>query len=256
MPALTFRSLSTQPISVVQTVLEWVLPATCILCENAVTRHGGCCPNCWKTLNFIEEPVCPRLGTPFSIDLGEQMWSAEAIADPPPFDRLRAPLIYDAAARKLVTGLKFHDRIHFAAPMARWMLRSGAPLLADGPIIIPIPLHRARLWSRRYNQSAELARHLARLSGCDAKYNPLMLHRKKHTTQQVGLTAQQRIKNVSGAFYVSKTHKPALDQAHVLLVDDVYTTGATVKSATRCLKRAGAARVDVLVFAKVESRPQ
>lgn len=195
------------------------------------------------------------MGSPFSMDIGEEFLSAEAIANPPPFERLRAPLLYDETARKLVTGLKFHNRIEFALPMARWMKRVSGEILAEKPIIVPIPLHRGRLWSRRYNQSAELARNLAHISDLHENYKPLILGRKKPTTQQVGLTADQRRRNVSGAFHVNKEDKPKLNQANVLLIDDVYTTGATVMSATRCLKRAGVGKVDVLVFAKVETQP-
>jgi len=115
-------------------------------------------------------------------------------------------------------------------------------MIADPAIIIPVPLHRTRLLSRRYNQSAELARHFARLASL--RYQPELLVRSRATKQQVGLAAKQRHQNVSGAFQVPKAHKPTMRGSHIVLIDDVYTTGATLQACSRTLKRAGALRVD------------
>jgi ComF family protein len=133
--------------------------------------------------------------------------------------------------------------------MAGWMTRAGSELLAAADVIVPVPLHRRRLWWRRYNQSALLAQAVAGQSG-----RPLAsaaLARVRATAQQVGLSADERDRNVRGAFRVPVEQKPAVAGRRVLLVDDVYTTGATVRAATRALLRAGATAVDVLVFARV-----
>jgi len=148
-----------------------------------------------------------------------------------------------------VHGLKYRDRLELAAWMASWMARAGAELVTEADVVVAVPLHARRLWWRRYNQSVLLARTIAKLAG-----KPLatgVLKRIRATEQQVGLTADQRDRNVRGAFQVPAVAKSAVAGRRVLLVDDVYTTGATVKASTRALLRAGAAAVDALVFARV-----
>lgn len=191
------------------------------------------------------------MGKPHQIDMGESMLCAEAIADPPPFERLRAVVLYDRLARRLVSSLKYGDRTDLGPWLANWMFAAGRDVINDADLIVPVPLHRRRLFSRRFNQSAELGRHLSKLSG--VAFMPSVLIRKKNTVQQVGLTQSQRDRNLSGAFIASEGRKIDLKGRRVLLVDDVYTTGATAKAATRALLRGGASHVDVLVFAKVET---
>lgn len=189
------------------------------------------------------------MGTPFDHDMGPDFLSGEAIADPPPFRRARAAVVYSGVARRMVQGLKFADRTDLAPWMARWMVRAAAELVADADIVVPVPLHRRRFFSRRFNQSAELARALVRLT--DLGYAPEALVRQRVTRQQVGLGAREREANVRGAFTVPREKKAVVEGRSVILVDDVYTTGATAKAATRALLRAGASAVDVLTFARV-----
>jgi ComF family protein len=200
-------------------------------------------------MRLIEKPCCERLGVPFAYGMGEGALSAEAIADPPPFDRCRAVAVFDDVARKLVHGLKYRDRLELAGWMAGWMSRAGAELIAAADVIVPVPLHPRRLWWRRANQSALLAQLIAARDG--RVFSPLALRRVRVTEQQVGLTPDQRDRNVRGAFHVPADARKNLTGRRILLVDDVYTTGATVKAATRALLRAGAGAVDVLVFARV-----
>ena len=228
---------------------DLVIPPQCLVCRRPVARGGGLCPVCWGDLRLIERPYCERLGLPFSYDIGPGGLSAEAIADPPPFGRLRAVAHFDDVARQLIHGLKYRDQTELAEWIGVWMARSGAELLGDAEAIVPVPLHRWRLWQRRFNQSAALARVVAREAGC--AFEPLALQRIRRTAQQVGLTATQRDRNVRGAFRVGQNRQSAIAGKRVILVDDVYTTGATVRASTRALLRAGATRVDVLVFARV-----
>jgi len=228
---------------------DLALPPQCLACDAPTGQHGGLCVACWTKLKLIEKPYCARLGVPFAYDLGPNALSAEAIADPPPFDRCRAVAVFDDTARALVHGLKYRDRLDLAAWMAGWMRRAGADLIGEAEVIVPVPLHRRRLWWRRFNQAAALAGALANQTG--KPFRPLVLARIRATEQQVGLTHDQRDKNVRGAFRVPIERKAEISGKRVLLVDDVYTTGATVKAATRALVRAGAAAVDVLVFARV-----
>lgn len=230
---------------------EVLVPSTCLTCDRFVDTQGGCCPQCWNQLRFITKPFCPVMGSPFSIDMGESFLSAEAISDPPPFEKLRAVLIYDELARKLVSSIKYSDRTDLIRWVANWMHVSGQEVIEDADMIMPVPLHASRLRNRRFNQAGELAHRLAQLN--DKEFMPEILVRKKSTRQQVGLSESERARNVSGAFIVPQEMKINLKGKRVLLVDDVYTTGATAKAATRALKRGGASQINVLVFAKVET---
>ena len=230
-----------------------IYPATCPGCGIITAGHAGFCPTCWREIRFIERPYCEILGVPFSYDPGEGMVCAEAIADPPAFDRLRAVAIHEGPVRHLVHGLKYRDRTDMAPMMAAWMLRASEGHVADCDAILPVPLHRWRFASRKFNQSAELARHLSLQSG--RPFLPRTLVRVKNTSRQVGLTARAREENVRAAFRVSPGREIDVAGKHILLADDVYTTGATVSSATRALKKAGAAEVTVLTFAMAIAGP-
>lgn len=226
-----------------------VLPPACPGCGALAGGHGALCAECWGKVHFIEKPFCPILGTPFSYDMGEDIVSAEAIADPPRFDRARAAVLFDDLSRNLVHGLKYRDRTDLAKMMARWMLRASDGHVEACHAIVPVPLHRWRLLSRRYNQSAELARALAGLSGRPMLAGALL--RRRRTKQQVGLAARQRRENVRNAFVVPERSIADVAGRRIVLVDDVYTTGATVDAATRALQKAGAAEVTILTFARV-----
>jgi len=228
---------------------DLILPPQCLACDRQVAGDGALCPECWSALRLIERPYCERLGTPFPYDLGAGAESAEAIADPPPFRRCRAVAAFDDVARRLVHGLKYRDRLELAAWMGEWMARAGAEVVAEADLVVPVPMHRRRLWLRRFNQSASLAAAVAERCGKPLSTDALL--RVKPTRQQVGLTANERARNVSGALKVPDDRRLKVAGRSILLIDDVYTTGATVKAATRALARAGAAAVDVLVFARV-----
>ncbi len=230
-------------------IADLVYPPVCLGCGAMADRHGGLCAVCWQGVAFIEKPYCPILGTPFSHDMGEAIVSPEAIVDPPQFDRARAAVLYDGMARSLVQGLKYRDRTDLARTMAGWMLRASDGHIESCDAIVAVPLHRWRLMRRQFNQSAELARALARLSG--RTFLPAALVRHRATRQQVGLGARQRQENVRGAFSVSEPGRAALFGRKVVLVDDVYTTGATVNAAARTLREAGVSDVTVLTFARV-----
>ncbi len=237
----------------VASVVNELVPPTCLTCDRTVIRQGGCCAECWNELHFIHAPICPVMGTPFPVDMGEEVQSLEAISEPPPFEHLRAAVLYGKRARQLVTQLKFSDRTDLAPWMARWMEVAGKELLETSDVVVPVPLHFYRLLGRRYNQSAELARNICRNDRNKGPvFCPDVLTRRRKTEQQTGLTESQRQRNVAGAFVVPDEQLITIQGKRVLLVDDVYTTGATAKAATRALLRAKAECVKVLVFAKVE----
>ncbi len=229
--------------------LDVVFPPSCLACRRAVAEHGGLCPECWSGVAFIARPFCERLGTPFDQDFGPGAISLEAAASPPVFARARAVARYDSdAARALAHRLKYGDRLELAEPIGRWMARAGADLLAEADLLVPIPMHRLRLIARRFNQSAALAHVISRCSATPAETGALL--RVKATAPQVGLTRAQRAANLAGAFRVAPEAEGLILGRNVVLIDDVLTTGATANAAARALQRAGAARVDLLVFAR------
>lgn len=230
-------------------MLDLVYPPTCLNCEAPVATPDTLCPHCFRGLHPITAPLCPVLGLPFEAWLGPGMVSAEALADPPPFGRARSAVIYDEMAAALVSRLKYGDRPELARFCARLMAGAGHDLWADGPVLVPVPLHASRQRARRYNQSAELARAIGRLTGLAVEAG--LVQRQRRTRQQVGLSGAGRQRNVAGAFAVEPEAMVRIGGRRVVLVDDVYTTGATAKAVTRALRRAGIEAVDVVTFARV-----
>jgi ComF family protein len=188
------------------------------------------------------------LGVPFAYDPGPGILSMQAIADPPAYARARAAVRFDDVARALVHALKYGDRLDLAPMLARWMASAGRDLLAEADALVPVPLHWRRLWARRFNQSAALATAIA----ADVPVPvTTALKRTRATPQQVGLSKSERAQNVQGAFRVPAAAKAEVAGRRLILVDDVLTSGATADTCARALLRAGAAHVDVLVFARV-----
>jgi ComF family protein len=234
--------------SAARLALDVALPTLCVACREPVAGEGVCA-GCWAKLSFIAPPYCARLGIPFVYDPGPGLLSMEAIAAPPAFQRARAAVRYDDTAKTLVHALKYQDRTDLAPIMGRWMARAGHELVSDADVLVPVPLHWRRGWSRRFNQSGALARVVERQSGVAVAADAL--RRVKPTRQQVGLTRSERAQNVQGAFKVPPEKQAEVEGRHVVLVDDVLTSGATVDACARALLRAKARQVDVLVFARV-----
>jgi len=234
--------------SVLRAALDVALPQLCPACREPVDGRG-LCPVCWSKLSFITRPYCERLGIPFVYDPGPGILSMEAIADPPAYHRARAAVRFDDISRALVHALKYGDRLDLAPMMGNWMNQAGRELLAGADALVPVPLHWRRLWARRFNQSAMLAGAIAAGSGVPVVSGALK--RVKPTPQQVGLSRSERAANVQGAFRVLPEDRGAVAGRRLVLVDDVLTSGATVNGCARALLRAGAANVDVLIFARV-----
>ena len=228
--------------------LNVALPPLCPACRELVGSNG-LCASCWSKLSLIAPPYCERLGIPFVYDPGPGVLSMEAIADPPAYHRARAAVRYDDIARTLVHSLKYGDRLALAPTAGGWMARAGRELLADADALVPVPLHWRRLWARRFNQSALLAKAISETTGVPVADNALK--RVKATAQQVGLSQKERASNVQGAFQVPPEGRAEVKGRRLVLIDDVLTSGATADACARSLLRAGASNVDVVVFARV-----
>jgi ComF family protein len=230
-------------------VVGWITPPLCLGCRQPTTAGASLCVSCWQKLAFIDEPVCDMLGTPFEFDQGEGALSPAAIADPPPWDKARAAVSFDESSKHLIHLLKYRDTQEAGIAMARMMAAAGRHIIEASDIVVPVPLHRFRLWQRRFNQAAYLGQRIAVGAGKPCVTDVLL--REKRTRQQVGLTAEERRKNVARAFVVPPEKRPQIDGKTVLLVDDVRTTGATVSACSKVLKQSGAVKVHVLSFALV-----
>ena len=225
-----------------------VFPARCPSCNVHVEEHGKLCTECWKRVTFISEPQCTCCGNPFAFPMDAGSLCGECIQELPPFAKARAVFKYDEHTAKFITGFKFHDRTFMGPVLARWMAQSGRELLAEAEVIMPVPLHRRRLWERKFNQSAMLVQHIAKLSHKTAELEGLV--RTRYTTPQSELTRKQRLKNVRGAFSVNPKRVAQVQDKNVLLVDDVMTTGSTLKACAKVLLKAGAKQVNVLTAAR------
>jgi ComF family protein len=228
---------------------DLIVPPCCLVCRAPLSAHHLLCAACWCDVHFIRPPLCDVLGTPLPFDSGERTLSAAASARPPAYNRARAVAHYSGAMRSLVHGFKYADRHDARELFGRWLAEAGRDLIADADLLVPVPLNRWRLLWRRFNQSALLAQELSRQTGLTLEYR--LLRRSRPTRTQVGLTRDQRQRNLSGALRVPKRYRDRLEGRSVLLVDDVITTGATAEACARALKRGGAARVDVLALALV-----
>jgi ComF family protein len=224
--------------------LDFALPPRCAGCGTIVEEVHSFCAECWKQIDFLGGAGCVTCGTPLEATDAERC--ALCLAKPPRIGRTRAAVVYDDLSRGLALRLKYGRKVAVAKTMARYM----APLIGsqpDGALLVPVPLHRGRLWQRGFNQSGIIARELARRTGLES--NALVLRRIKRTPPLKGMSQQQRRRAVAGAFKV--TDGAALAGRTVVLVDDVLTTGSTANACARELRRAGAARVELISWARV-----
>lgn len=230
-------------------LLDLVLPPLCLGCGAMVDSTGALCATCFSGVRFIAPPHCACCGTPLPDGGGgEDALCGACVGHQPVWGRARAAFLYDDGSRALVLRFKHADRIEAAPAYARWMVRAGADLLAEADVVVPVPLHRWRLFARRYNQAALLGARIARLSGLS--YAPDALVRVRRTVSQGSFGHSGRSRNVRGAFAVRRPK--VVDGKAIVLIDDVLTTGATVGECAHTLLAAGARSVDVLTLARVE----
>lgn len=194
-------------------------------------------------------PLCHINGTPLPYDIGENTVSAAALAHPPEYDSARSVASYQGTMRELIHKLKYQDRHELTTLLAKWMIQFGKSQLEQADLIIPIPLHRWRLWQRRFNQSTLLSKRISELTNIPVDWESFQ--RSKKTKPQVGLSSKQRRLNVAGAFKVPTHRLNHIENKSIILIDDVITTGTTINSAAKTLKKAGADQIFVLSLARV-----
>lgn len=229
--------------------LDTLLPPRCLGSGKIVDAPGMLDAGFWAELAFISQPACDCCGLPFSFGVDAGSLCAACIDTPPDFDRARAAVVYNDASRKLILDFKYGDKTHAVKTFLPWMQRAAAGMLDETDILIPVPLHPRRLWKRRFNQSALLAQVLARARG--RLCLPDAMRRLRATPPQKGLSRNERHKNVRGAFGIPARHAETLRGKNVMILDDVFTSGATLNECARVLKKAGVAKVFIITLARV-----
>lgn len=230
-------------------VADAIWPQTSLVTGREIAGPGVLEPEYWAKLKFLTGAMCARCGVPFEIEVEPDQVCPACIARPPIYDRARAAVEYGDISRDITLVLKHGGRRDGLSTLAGWMATAGADLLPAAEMLVPVPLHYMRLVRRGFNQSVWLAAALSRRTGIPTRVD--ILHRRRHTPIQGGLSPDARRRNVQGAFRVPKRHHRRINQKRILLIDDVLTTGATAQACARALKSGGAANVDVLTLTRV-----
>ena len=224
-------------------VVDLALPPRCPGCGTIIAELHSFCSDCWRKIEWLGDSGCAACGLPLlATDI---QTCAACLASPPVIERTRAAVAYGETTRTLPLRLKYSRKVALAKTMARYM----RPLVDDSgdPILVPVPLHRGRLWARGFNQAGLLARELARQ--CGIVHDPFALIRRKRTSALKGMSPQQRRREVAGAFAVADP--AALAGRKIILADDVLTTGSTAIACAKALRRAGASQVQLICWARV-----
>ena len=247
------------PFSSLARALQWgfdiILPPRCPVQGTIVDRAGAISPDAWKALTFITDPKCACCGMPFAIEtetdplLSTNLLCGACLATPRPYDAARSVLTYDDGSKPMILAFKHGDAIHIHTTLAPLLRALGTDFLTPDSVLVPVPLHWTRLIKRRYNQAAILAQEVAKLA-CVACW-PDALIRTRSTPPQGHKNAKDRHKNVAGAFDINSAYCTLLKDKAVILIDDVFTTGATLEECAKVLKSGGAKTVHILTLARV-----
>ena len=231
-----------------QNIIDALLPPQCLLCGKILQGRNGLCEDCFSKISFISAPLCRKCGHP--LPHGTSVLSCPNCVNDNknPFQMQRSMVYYDDGSRPLITNFKFHDRTENASFLAGWLYTAGHDIWQNGvDVLIPVPLHQARLHHRKFNQSALLCKELSKLTKIPTDYTSLI--RCKNTKPQVECNGNARRHNIKGAFQVTKQNK--IEGKRIVLVDDVMTTGSTLRECGEVLLKAGALSVDALTVARV-----
>lgn len=233
-----------------QTVVSLIYPHHCATCEMPVARQGGQCGSCWRETPFIDGTVCDKCGAPVPGAVDVDLICDDCLVNVRPWDRGRAAVLYRERGRRVVLQIKHSDRLDLVPAAASWMAARMVDLVRDDTIVVPVPSHWRRLLKRRFNQAALLSRAVSRL--LDLDHEPRALVRIRATpAQEKNKSRAERFADLGGSMAPHPKHGAAIAGRHVIVVDDVMTSGATLAAATEAAKKAGAAQVDMVTLARV-----
>lgn len=225
-------------------LLDFALPPRCAGCGEIIDEVGAFCPGCWGKMEWLGNGGCQCCGLPLA---GTEVETCgRCLAEPPKLDRMRAAVAYDELPRSIALRLKYGRKVALARTMARYM----APLRGewgDDTLVLPVPLHRWRLWSRGFNQSGLVAKELGLAWNLHSDHH--LLRRVKRTRPLKRMSHVQRRKAVAGAFAVADPDR--IRGRTIVLIDDVLTSGSTAEACARALRRAGAGRIELICWARV-----
>lgn len=233
-------------LSLFKSFVDLLIPFRCIKCGLILENNQSLCTNCWGLIPFITKPVCECCGLPFDFEIEEGALCGACLQTPPPYKTARSVFVYTAQSKDLILRFKHTDSLHSTPLFAAWMMNSLGDI--TDPLCIPVPLHWTRLFMRTYNQAGLLALTIAKRNGWI--YNPSLLMRKRRTPSQGYLSRQERVKNIEGAFRIPERRRKELLNKTILLVDDVFTTGATLNACSKTLLKAGAKEVHALTLGR------
>lgn len=235
-------------ITWLKSIIDIILPPRCLLCGKAIHSDSSLCSDCFANINFISKPYCKHCGLPLTGNSPDALCCINCLSHKSSFRLCRSAVKYDNFSKKLILDFKFSDHLENKKLLSYWLFMAGDDIFKQGvDVIIPVPLHCARLFKRKYNQSAVLADGLSKLCNIPADYSSLK--KIKHTTPQIQCSGKQRTRNVKDAFHV--TAPESIKGKRIVLIDDVYTTGSTLNECAKVLKNAGAKSVDALTVARV-----
>jgi len=243
MPAAIFFEHAVRPL------LDYALPPRCASCGAIVSEPGTFCTDCWASISFLGEPLCACCGNDLPAAMGMGALCGACLATPPPYERMRAVLRYGDVGRAVAHRLKYGRRLSLARVMAAHMARLLPEAASARALLVPVPLHRWRIWSRGFNQAALIARHLGKRMDMPVAVD--LLRRTRHTPPLHALSAHKRARTVRGAFALAPGAREQLEGRTAVLIDDIWTTGATATACARLLRKAGAERVEILCWARV-----
>lgn len=232
-----------------KSLLNLILPPRCLSCAEILSEHHSLCSTCWNACVFISHPCCNLCGWPFPYEVPDKYLCPHCFRLPPVYVQCRSALAYQEGSRPFILRFKQGDGTHLAPGLAKIMLRAGSDILSKTELLIPVPLHWRRLFVRQYNQSTLLAMYLSGLTGIPTQTG--IIKRIKATSKQGHKTYKQRHLNVKGAFVVSADKAALVKNKSVTLIDDVYTTGATINECARILQSNGVKEIRVLTLARV-----
>lgn len=237
-------------LGIFRKIIDAILPPRCLVCGKVINSDNSLCNDCFNNITFISSPYCKKCGAPLVDGVLDDLLCIKClnIKNKNVFRLSRSAIVYDEFSKKIILDFKFLDHLENKDLLVNWLIMAGKDIFEEGvDLIIPVPLHFTRILKRKYNQSAILAKDVALRKNIDIAFNAL--YKVKMTSPQVKCVGKERKKNLKGAFCVK--NKKLIKGKRILIIDDVYTTGSTLKECAKVLLKSGAKSVDTLTVAKV-----